>query len=103
MKPMVIVSTTGYFISIIGPYFAKDNDASILNHIMKSNIEDIRSWIQDDDVFIVDRGFRDSITYLQDLGIKVEMPSFMEKGERQMSTEAANTSLLVTKVNTRII
>lgn len=103
MKPMVIVSTTGYFISIIEPYFAKDNDASILNHIMKSNIEDIRSWIQDDDVFIVDRGFRDSITYLQDLGIKVEMPSFMEKGERQMSTEAANTSLLVTKVNTRII
>lgn len=103
VKPMVIVSTTGYFISIIGPYFAKDNDASILNHIMKSNIEDIRSWIQDDDVFIVDRGFRDSITYLQDLGIKVEMPSFMEKGERQMSTEAANTSRLVTKVNTRII
>lgn len=51
----------------------------------------------------VDRGFRDSITYLQDLGIKVEMPSFMEKGERQMSTEAANTSRLVTKVNTRII
>lgn len=43
VKPMVIVSTTGYFISVIGPYFAKDNDATILNHIMESNIEDIRS------------------------------------------------------------
>lgn len=63
VKTMVIVSTTDYFISIILPYFAKYNDASILNHIMKSNIEDIRSWIQNDDVFIVDRGFRDSITY----------------------------------------
>lgn len=70
---------------------------------MKSNIKYICSWIHDDDVVIVGRGFRDSITYLQDLGIKVEMPPFMEKGERQMSTEAANTSRLVTKVNTRII
>lgn len=100
---MVIISTIRYFISITGPYFAKDNDATIPNHIMKSKLEGIRSWIQDDIIFIVDRGFCDSITYQQNLGIRVDMPSFMEKGERYMSTEAANTSRLVTEVNKRII
>lgn len=95
---MVIVSTSGYFLSVLGPYFAKDNDASILTHIMRSNLEDIRNWVEEDDVFIVDRGFRDSLTYLEELGIQVKMPSFMEKGEKQLSTDAANTSRLVTKV-----
>lgn len=100
---MVIVSTSGYFLSVLGPYFAKDNDASILTHIMRSNLEDIRNWVEEDDVFIVDRGFRDSLTYLEELGIQVKMPSFMEKGEKQLSTDAANTSRLVTKVKKKTI
>lgn len=103
VKPMVIVSTSGYFLSVLGPYFAKDNDASILTHIMRSNLEDIRNWVEEDDVFIVDRGFRDSLTYLEELGIQVKMPSFMEKGEKQLSTDAANTSRLVRKVKKTIV
>ncbi|KAK3102132.1 hypothetical protein FSP39_009062 [Pinctada imbricata] len=98
VKPMVIVSTTGYFISVMGPYLARNNDASILNHILETNVEDIRGWIQEDDVFIVDRGFRDSAAYLEKLGIKAEMPAFMTRGESQMSTDSANTSRLVTKI-----
>jgi hypothetical protein len=98
VKPMVIVSTTGYFVSVVGPYIAKNNDASILNHIMKQNVEDIRNWVQGDDIFVVDRGFRDSLEYLEQLGIKAEMPAFMTKGEKQMTTEDANASRLVTKV-----
>uniref|UniRef100_K1QXM2 Uncharacterized protein n=1 Tax=Magallana gigas TaxID=29159 RepID=K1QXM2_MAGGI len=94
VKPMVIVSTSGYFLSVLGPYFAKDNDASILTHMMRSNLEDIRNWVEEDDVFIVDRGFRDSLTYLEELGIQVKMPSFIEKGEKQLSTDAANTKNL---------
>ena len=100
VKPMVIVSTTGYFISVIGPYLARNNDAAILNHIMRTNVEDIRGWVQEEDIFIVDRGFRDSISYLEEMGIKAEMPAFMARGETQMSTESANTSRLVTKVHT---
>ncbi|XP_033739141.1 uncharacterized protein LOC117326498 [Pecten maximus] len=97
---MVIVTTSGYYISIIGPYLAdsNNNDASILNHILKTNVEDIRSWIKEEDIFIVDRGFRDSILLLEDLGIKAEMPRFLVKGQKQMSTEDANMSRLVTKV-----
>jgi hypothetical protein len=52
----------------------------------------------DGDVFIVDRGFRDSIDTLKDLGIRTEMPSFLEKGQKQLTTEHSNTSRLVTKI-----
>ena len=98
---MVIVTTTGYFVSILGPYLAdnKNNDASILQHIIKTNAEDIRSWLSEDDIFIVDRGFRDALPLLEDLGIQAEMPRFLEKGQKQMSTSDANMSRLVTKVS----
>lgn len=69
---------------------------------MHSNLEDIRSWVQEEDIFVVDRGFRDSLDYLEQLGINAKMPSFLTKGEKQMSTENANTSRLVTKVWTFI-
>jgi hypothetical protein len=82
VKPMVIVTTTGHFLSVIGPYLAKNNDATILTQIMKSNIEDIRNWVQENDIFIVERGFRDSLDYLEELGIQAKIPSFMAKGEK---------------------
>ncbi|XP_061196609.1 uncharacterized protein LOC133204881 [Saccostrea echinata] len=100
LKPMMIVSTTGYIVSVFGPYLAdpRNNDALILNHSVKSNTEEMKSWIREDDVFVVDRGFRDSEDMLTDLGIKVEMPAFLQKGKRQLTTEEANCSRLVTKV-----
>lgn len=98
VKPLVIVSTTGYFISVMGPYIAKNNDATILNHVMKTNIEDICNWVREEDIFVIDRGFRDSLDFLEEMGIQAQMPSFMTKGEKQMPTENANSSRLVTKV-----
>ena len=100
VKPMVFVTSSGYFVSIIGPYLAdaKNSDAQILNHILQHNIEQIKSFITKDDIFIVDRGFRDSLDLLKDLGIHAEMPAFMTKSQRQMSTSDANSSRLVTKV-----
>lgn len=98
VKPLIIVSPTGYYLSVMGPYLARNNDASILKHVMKSNIEDICNWVEKDDIFVVDRGFRDSLDFLEELGIQAHMPSFMSKGEKQMTTESANTSRLVTKV-----
>lgn len=100
VKPMVIVSTTGYFISVLGPYLAdgKNNDASILEHILRTNVESIKAWVKPNDVFVVDRGFRDALHLLDDLGIHAEMPCFMARGDKQMCTEDANSSRLVTKV-----
>ncbi|XP_063418005.1 uncharacterized protein LOC134700555 [Mytilus trossulus] len=97
---MVVVTTTGYFVTVLGPYFAdcKNNDAAILKHMLNTNVEDIKEWVQDNDVFVVDRGFRDSLELLDDLGIKSQMPSFLTKGQKQMTTDEANASILVTKV-----
>lgn len=41
VKPMIVVTTSGYYLSVLGPYVAKNNDAAILSHIMKTNKEDV--------------------------------------------------------------
>lgn len=98
VKPLVIVSTTGYFISVTGPYITKNNDLTALNHVMNTNIEDICDWVREEDIFVIDRGFRDSLDFLEEIGIQAQMPCFMTKGEKQMPTENANSSRLVTKI-----
>ena len=97
---MVVVTTTGYFVTVVGPYLsdAKNNDASILKHMINTNVEDIKSQVREDDIFVVDRGLRDALELLEDLGIKAEMPCFLPKGQQQMSMDDANSSRLVTKV-----
>ncbi|CAC5417891.1 unnamed protein product [Mytilus coruscus] len=43
VKPMIVCTTTGYYISVLGPYLAdyRNNDASILTHMLKTNVEEI--------------------------------------------------------------
>ncbi|XP_033730151.1 uncharacterized protein LOC117319467 [Pecten maximus] len=98
VKPMMFVTTTGYIVSVIGPYFAdsKNNDAGILNHILRRNVEEITDWLTENDVVIVDRGFRDSVELLEEFGIHTEMPTFSKK--RQHTTMESNASRLVTKI-----
>lgn len=49
VKLLVIVTTTSYIISIIGPFFAdgKNNGASILRHILDTNVDGIKEWLQE--------------------------------------------------------
>ena len=63
-----MVTTDGRIIDTIGPYLAngKNNDANILNNIY-DNIEDIEECFQPNDIFICDRGFRDSQAYFQSI------------------------------------
>ena len=98
VKPMVVVTTTGHFVTIMGPYIARNNDASILNHMLKSNVDDFRSFINENDVMVIDRGFRDSVKLLEEMGVHAAMPKFLKKGQKQMAVEDANMSRLVTKV-----
>lgn len=76
----MVVTTSGYIVSILGPYLSdsKNNDASILKHMIHCNTKELRTWIKENDVFVVDRGFRDAGEVLEDIGIKMEMPSFMQ-------------------------
>lgn len=100
VKPMMIVSTTGYIMAAIGPYLAdgKNSDAKILNHILATYVQEIKLWIKEDDIMIVDCGFLDSAGVLSELGINMEMPSFLQKGQKQHTTEEANNSRLITKI-----
>lgn len=100
VTPMVFVTTTGYILSVIGPYYSdgKNNDANILNHIIQNNLEEVKDWLREDDIMIVDRGFRDSVDLLSKLGVKTEMPSCLKHGEKQLPVEESNTTRLVTKI-----
>lgn len=58
----------------------------------------LNKLIKEDDIMIVDCGFLDSAGVLSELGINMEMPSFLQKGQKQHTTEEANNSRLITKV-----
>ncbi|CAF4615315.1 unnamed protein product [Rotaria socialis] len=88
----MLVYTDGYIISAIGPYLAnaRSNDASITKHIMLNNREGIIDWLEPNAVLIVDRGFRDSLPLLNNLGYKTYMPTFLKQADKQLSTTDAN-------------
>lgn len=62
------------------PYYAKNNDALITKHILKINTDEMKSWLNDDDIF----GCRDVSGYLIEEGYDVTMP---QDSERQQSAE----------------
>ena len=100
LKPMLVVASDGYIITVIGPYLAdgKNNDTKITKHAFGNNVENIKNWFQADDVMVVDRGYRDCLEFLAELGIKTEMPHFLPKGQKQHATREGNESRYVTKV-----
>lgn len=100
IKPMVIVTTTVCFVLIQEQHLAdhKNNYASIIKHIMKTDAEHIKSCLSEHDMFIVDRWFSDALPMLKDLGIQAEILRCLEKGQKQMSIGDTNKSRPVTKV-----
>jgi hypothetical protein len=86
-------------LSVVGPFLAdgKNNDASIAKNIFINNEQDILNWLHDEDIIVVDRGFRDAIKTIKRFGFNVQMPDFL-KGKKQLSCKEANHSRCVTKV-----
>ncbi|XP_043480300.1 uncharacterized protein LOC122509998 [Leptopilina heterotoma] len=99
VKPSVLVASDGYILDIQGPYFsnAKNNDAKILIKEFQRDINGMRRWIQPEDIFVVDRGYRDAIPFLDRVGIVPKMPPLLDRNQRQFTTEQANESRLITK------
>lgn len=68
--------------------------------IMKSLFDDpesqLRSFFRENDVFILDRGFRDAIGLLTSLGYSIYKPESLRTGEMQHTTSNANKSRCVT-------
>lgn len=82
-----------------GPFLAdgKNNDAAIAENIFKTNDGNILDWLEDDDVIVVDRGFRDAVGTMVQLGFRVQIPCFL-KDRKQLPTREANSTRCVTKV-----
>lgn len=49
-------------------------------YLFQMHTQEIKQWVQAKDVLVVDRGFRNSEAVLEDLGIEMEMSSFLQKG-----------------------
>lgn len=95
-KPFTLCTPDGFIVDILGPYDANRNDATIMENLIESN-EDLKSLLKNDDVLVLDRGFRDVVSKLEDKGFKVLMPSLKGK-KAQLSTSESNFSRLVTKI-----
>ncbi|GLV33501.1 hypothetical protein CBL_20234, partial [Carabus blaptoides fortunei] len=99
LKPTLIVAPDGFILSIFGPYFsnAANNDAQILEHAFQRDGDELRGWFQNNDIVLVDRGYRDAVPFLEHLGIDHRMPAIVQRGDRQLSTEDANATRIITK------
>lgn len=96
VKPMMVVTPDEYIVEVYSSFKAIDNDATILNRIFDSS-ESPKQYLQAQDVFLLDRGFRDCLPRLRREQITAHMPSFISPGETQLSWEAANKSRMVTR------
>ncbi|CAF3491531.1 unnamed protein product [Rotaria socialis] len=98
VKPMMITPSTGYILTIIEPFLAdgKKNDASIAKNILYNNDQAILNWLHDDDIIMIDRGFRDAVKTIEMFGFHAAMSRFLN-GSKQFSTTDANYSCCITK------
>ena len=90
----LVVAPDGYIVDVHGPYFSdsRNNDASILLNEMPDHQNNLRQWLDDGDIFVVDRGYRDSVEFLEGLNLNCEIPPFLPRNQRQFTTEEANKS-----------
>lgn len=96
IKIMMIVTTDGTIVYSLGPYSAHDNDAKILRNI--SETTDALDNLRENDVLMLDRGFRDCVKFFEDKGLVIKMPHLLQQSQNkcQLSTSEANKTRLVT-------
>ena len=99
VKPHMMVAMDGYILDIQGPYFSdsRNNDASILQNEFEGDDQRMRNWFVDNDIAILDSGYRDVRGFLENQGLACKMTVALQRGQRQLNTEEANESRLVTK------
>lgn len=97
VKFMSLVLPDGYVLDTIGPFQGTANDASIAERILKTRNE-LVEWCDYGDIMICDRGFRDVIQTMSNLGYEVKSPVYLSKSQNQHTTTDSNESRLITKV-----
>lgn len=92
-KPMVGCAPDGYILFVFGPFDANHNDATILEECFEK-YEDILAILQENDVIVVDNGFRDVLKYLTE---EKKMFAYIP-GVGQRDTLEPNKARFVTKI-----
>lgn len=69
----------------------------MLRNDFEHDVSGISEWFVENDIFVVDRGYRDAILLLERIGIDHKMPTLLARGRKQLSTEQSNETCLVTK------
>lgn len=84
VKPMMIVTSDGYILDILGPFLAdgKNNDVAILYQHLREG-EGLLKWAHENDILVLDRGFSDSLDMIETVGLKSESPFFLHTGSKQ--------------------
>ena len=96
VKLMSLVLPDGYVLDLISPFYGKNNDASISRSILNT-CTDLSVLHHDNDIHIVDRGFRDVVEEFQALGHDARMLGLLSKQDSQLSALDANESRMIIK------
>lgn len=65
-------------------------------------LQGLQECFQNGDIFIVDRGYRDVLPLLENLGIDHKMPALLQPGQLQLDNQAANDSRIITKTRSLV-
>ena len=65
--------------------------------LFDKNEDGIAEWFEQGDIVLVDRGFRDSINFLENKGLICKMPQFINVGQKQFNKVEENEARLITK------
>ena len=86
---MIASTTSGYILDVIGPFLCNgvNNDANITIDVLSKNQQDLDNLFRPDDLFVIDRGFRDSINDLESKGYSYRMPCFLGKRKQHTTSE----------------
>ncbi|KAJ8708905.1 hypothetical protein PYW07_013509 [Mythimna separata] len=96
IKPFMIVSCDGHIIDAVGPYAATQTDAEIMTQLFENENGLFRRLFRPNDIFVLDRGFRDAVPLLENCNYRVYKPESLDDGESQLTFSQANKSRKVT-------
>ena len=102
VKFMSVVFPDGYVLDTIGPFFGNTNNAKITEAILEK-VDSLRTWLEESDDFIVDRGFKDVLELLKSSVYEPFMPSYLKSSQPQHDTIAANDDRKCTKTRWVVI
>lgn len=79
-----LVAGDGYTVDMHGPYFSDSisNNTVILRHDMNRDGDNLRLWVQNGDIFVVDRGYRDAVAFLNVLNLNCEMLPLLARNQK---------------------